>query len=142
VALTNPVIQVILSPRQEMTTMSKKATKKKKVTKKATKKAPSAAPKKEAKATKKAPAKRKRVWLSVMVAAADLTPSAKKLISAADSLEVQIADAQDHLKDKLALLKEAIGGATFEHPSRGPMTIMDRGDKTFWRTKPAGVQAA
>ncbi len=132
------------------------ATKKKKATKKAPakkavreKEKPEVTAKPKAKKAAKAAktkkdstkAKRRRIWMSVMVKKDDLTKDALKKIKQADELEVQIADASDNLRLKLEEVTEALGTCSFEHPDRGPMTIMSRGDKTFWRVKPAGVAA-
>lgn len=111
-----------------------------------TKKKAVRAPKETALETKKAKkakkAKRaekpKRSWVSVLIKNKDISKKGKALIKEADALEVQIADAQDALREKLHAITKELGGATFEHAERGAMTIMTRGEKTFWRAKPAG----
>lgn len=87
---------------------------------------------------------KKRVTLSLMIPKADLSPKALKAISKADSFEVAIADAQDGLVEALkGILKELPPKShTIEHPERGPMSILIRGEKVFWRGKPVGKQKA
>ena len=82
--------------------------------------------------------KRKRLFLSLCVPASELSKEAIKAIETLDKLEVQIADLTDSFQAALSDAVQKIGGSSFEHPTRGQMSIMQRGDKWFWRSKPAG----
>lgn len=86
--------------------------------------------------------KRKRRTVSMCISKDELSKEALKLIESADKLEVNIADAEDELGTTLKKIVEATGGASFEHPQRGAMTIMSRGGKFFWRGKPSGKELA
>ena len=127
-----------------MTTKKKKATKlpekkkaaKPKETAKKAVKSKKVAPK--AVKTKSAPSKdKKRPWLRKVVT--QLSPQAQKLIKKADDLEVSILDSKDQLEETLGEITKAIDGVTFMHPDRGPMTVMVRNGRRFWRPKPQGV---
>lgn len=92
------------------------------------------APKAKAKATKKP-----RDW-STMVKAGDLSEKAKKLIDKADKLEESIAVAEVDLMTALLDIVNEVGGSSFEHPKRGPVSVMTRNEKTYWRKKPPGAE--
>jgi hypothetical protein len=107
------------------------------------KKAPKPKGERKAKATKtEAPVvvRRKRQTLSMMLPAAQLSKEAKALIQKVDDIEVAIEDKKDEFKETLGKLQNAVGGSSFEHPTRGPMSIMCRKGVWFWRVKPAGAQ--
>lgn len=113
------------------------------VVKKKKKKAVSveAAPKKKKKkkAVEAAPKKKAEPKASRTRVAADLSSATLKLIAKADLLEERIIQSQADLQEVLGSIAESAGACTFEHPVRGPMTIMVRGEKTYWRGKPSGA---
>lgn len=110
-----------------------------KVKSKTKKAAPKATPKKAVE--KKTAPKAKKNW-SVMVKKADIPVEALKLITKADVYEKQIDDAKAALEEILPSIVKSLDGSSFEHPTRGPMSIMFRGDKVYWRPKPPGRVAA
>lgn len=92
----------------------------------------------EAPQSERRPKREKKAFKGKMVPEALLSPKAKKIIAKADKLEVEIADRQDEFRTALEELTGELGGVkSFEHPDRGPMSIMERG-YLFWRAKPGG----
>lgn len=98
--------------------------------------APAAKKKKKKKKGEATKAKAKKTYSRVVE---DLKPATLKLISKADAIEERIAQAQIDLQETLGAILESVGTSSFAHPSRGPMSIMVRGEKTYWRTKPSGA---
>lgn len=87
---------------------------------------------------KEAPAKAERAPARTrMIAKADLTKAQLKAIEVADAAEIAVGDAEDDLMAKLENLRSVLGQPTFEHPDRGPYTVLTRGEVTFWRRNAA-----
>lgn len=70
---------------------------------------------------------------------APMTGKVKSLVLKVDQAIADAEDAEARRVKYLLELREAIGeSATVDHHKLGPMTIMSRGDKVFWRAKPVG----
>lgn len=118
----------------------KVATKVKSAPASVTKKPRKAAPRKAAKAEviKRAPRKRTPP-VRIGAAVAEMSPRLQKLVARADKAEATIAAAQVQFQEALLKLKTALGTqSSFEHPERGYLIVMKRGDTYFWRAKPNG----
>lgn len=73
---------------------------------------------------------------------AKMTPALKRLVSDVDAAERALEEAETALSEALTDLKAALDGyTTFDHPTRGPTSVMERGGKVFWRSKPEGRPA-
>lgn len=114
------------------------ATRVKKGAKKAKKTATKAAAEGKPKFVKRIPGK-----TTSAVPLDQMSKEALGIIKKLDAFELAIADGKDGMLEYLPKLIEALGGsATFEHPERGPMSIMHRGENVyFWRSKPNGAAA-
>ncbi len=102
-----------------------------------TKATPEEAPKKRGRPRKPEHLKAKRKVQSTLIKLKDIPPKALKAIEKADALEVAAADAMEAFREQLSKIPDVLGGRSFEHPERGPMSIMERG-YWFWRKKPYG----
>ena len=117
-------------------TAKEEKTSKKVVAKKRKKAAPEKV-EKRGRPRKKESEKAKRKVSSTLIRAKDIPPAALKAIEKADRLEIAAADAQEAFREQLSKIPGVLGGKSFEHPERGPMSVMERGH-WFWRSKPMG----
>ena len=61
-----------------------------------------------------------------------------KLLASCDAAEAAIEAAKEKFGEALANFVDALGSSSFNHPERGPMSIMSRNGQWFWRRKPTG----
>lgn len=77
---------------------------------------------------------------------ATMTKKVLAEISRCDAAEQAIADAEETLQRQLEELSKVLKtedgepARTFEHPKKGPFSLMQRRDRYFWRPKPTGYQ--
>lgn len=82
----------------------------------------------------------KKERLPPVVAYAALSEKARALILRAEECEVRVEDSKEELQGILAELAQCLEGASsFEYPGRGPVTLMIRNNRYFWRSKPLGL---
>ena len=93
-------------------------------------------PKEEKKARKKE--KKAKKFSKKVALYADLDATARKAITEVDRAEMLYNDAKDKMQVALENLRAALPKPTFEHPERGPMSVMKRGDVIWWRKAPDG----
>lgn len=126
-----------------MATKKKKARKAARRTKAPEKKAkgairtPPRESRKGAKRVKKGKKANKVKFPSKLIPLKDIDKKTRTLISEADTLEAAYLDNEDKFREKLIEIRKKLGGSSFQHPDRGPMSIMERG-YVFWRKKPSG----
>lgn len=82
--------------------------------------------------------KKYRYRATVSVSAKDLTSEQKEAIEVAELAETDIEDAKERFSTALQNLVDVLGSNSFEHPERGHLTVMSRGDIRWWRAKPQG----
>lgn len=69
----------------------------------------------------------------------ELTAAQRKTVARIDAHEAKLNDAKIGMQTELQnLLNSLDGRCSFEHPERGPVTIMARKETLFWRGKPEG----
>ena len=68
-----------------------------------------------------------------------------KFVSAVDASIAAVTAAEENVQTAMQKLLDALleqGGSSFVHSKLGPVTIMSRNDRLFWRPKPQGRNPA